>query len=148
MSAVAGSSPALQLALRGLTEVRGVTNAAVVTSDGHIVDGVERGEGLGRIGELVTSALASSSALAAAMGDGEVVQTLIEYDAGPVLLAPIPAPAGTVQDAYAAVVGLIGVADLGRVRFQLRRMLPVVASALAEALQREAAGDPAPEGPA
>lgn len=129
--------------LRDLAAVRGVRNAAVVTADGRVVEAVGGSGGVERLAELVTAALASSEALAGVLGGGGASQTLVEYEDAPVLLAPLPtsdgsdvleaafgAPAVARETAFLSVVTLDGVGDLGRVRFQLRRLLPELARAL------------------
>lgn len=109
--------------LEGVLDVRGVVSAAVAAADGSLVQGLALGEsGLSELQELVPTALASSRALGALLGEGPVVQSLVEYAEGPVLLAPVGADDG--GGPHVVVVGLKSVSDLGRVRFQLKRMLP------------------------
>ncbi len=119
--------------LRQLLDVRGVVSAAVAGADGGLVDGVALGEtGLTELEELVPTALASSKALGALIGEGPVEQSLVEYAEGPVLLAPL----GDEDEdgaGHVVVVALESVSDLGRVRFQLKRLLP----ALGEGLRTE-----------
>lgn len=119
--------------LRQLLDVRGVVSAAVAGADGGLVDGVALGEtGLTELEELVPTALASSKALGALIGEGPVEQSLVEYAEGPVLLAPL----GDEDEdgaGHVVVVALESVSDLGRVRFQLKRLL----SALGEGLRTE-----------
>ena len=124
--------PSLKDVLRELLGIRGVTSVAVAGADGTLVDGLALGEdALSALQELVPTALASSRALGGLLGDAAVQQALVEYEEGPVLLAPIDEGAGE-ERVRVAVIGLADVADLGRVRFQLKRRL----SALAEALGR------------
>lgn len=118
----------LRSSLEGMLEVRGVTGAAVVSTDGFIVEGVTGSEmDLGFIGGLVASSLASSNVLAELLGEGEVKQTMIEYENGPVLMTPLDAHGVA---GYVAVLTLDSATTLGRVRFQLRRMLPELAAEL------------------
>lgn len=118
--------------LRELLSIRGVTSVAVAGDDGSLVDGLALGEdALRALQELVPTALASSRALGGLLGDAAVQQALVEYEQAPVLLAPIDSGVGE-ERVHVAVVGLADVADLGRVRFQLKRRL----SALAQALER------------
>lgn len=123
-------SAGLQAALRDLLAVRGITSAAVAAADGELVEGLSLGEEeLAGLRELVPTALASSQVLGGLMEDGAVRQALIEYREGPVLLAPIGGgPDG--EEGHVAVIGLAGVGDLGRVRFQLKRHLAALAQAL------------------
>lgn len=121
---------ALKQELRELLAVRGVTSVAVAGADGSLVDGLALGEHeLVALQELVPTALASSRALGGLLGDGPVQQTLVEYVQGPVLMAPIKA-SDDGEGGFVAVVGLAGVSDLGRVRFQLKRRIGGLAKAL------------------
>lgn len=114
--------------LDGMLEVRGVTGAAVVSTDGFVVEAATRGEAdVGFIGGLVASSLASSNVLAELLGEGEVRQTMIEYENGPVLMTPLDSHGVA---GYVAVLTLDSVTTLGRVRFQLRKMLPELAEEL------------------
>jgi len=117
--------------LRELLSIRGVRSVAVAGADGSLVDGLALGEdALRSLQELVPTALASSRALGGLLGDAAVQQALVEYEEGPVLLAPIDGGAGE-DRMHVAVIGIADVADLGRVRFQLKRRLPALAQALA-----------------
>ncbi len=116
--------------LREILGIRGVASVAVAGADGSLVDGLALGEdALRALQELVPTALASSRALGGLLGDTAVKQTLVEYEMGPVLLAPVDGGA-ELEPEHVAVVGLADVADLGRVRFQLKRRLPALAEAL------------------
>ncbi|HEX7022304.1 MAG TPA: roadblock/LC7 domain-containing protein [Trueperaceae bacterium] len=115
--------------LNQVLEIRGVTSAAVVSGEGFIVEGVSGNDmDLGFVGGLIASSLASSRVLAGLLGEGEISQTMIEYEGGPVLLTPLDAGA---EDGYVAVVTLDSAATLGRARFQLRKLLPEIAQAVA-----------------
>lgn len=131
---------AVKAALERLSEVRGVVSVAVAAADGGLVEGLAVGEGgLAALQELVPTALASSQALGALVGEGPIEQSLVEYTGGPVLMAPI----GTHAEAGAGhvlVVRLASVDDLGRVRFQLKRMLPGLAGELSGAAPEGSAG--------
>lgn len=121
---------ALDAALRALLTVRGVVHAAVAAADGELVGEASlEGGPASELRELIPTALASSRALGGLLGEGEVRQTLIEYREEPVLLAPI-AGAAADGEAHVAVIGLAGVEDLGRVRFQLGRHLAALEQAL------------------
>lgn len=111
-------------------QIRGVTSAAVVSGEGFIVEGVSSNDmDLGFVGGLIASGLASSRVLASLLGEGEVSQTMIEYEDGPVLLTPLQA--GNDEDGYVAVITLDSTNNLGRARFQLRKLLPEIAQAVA-----------------
>jgi predicted regulator of Ras-like GTPase activity (Roadblock/LC7/MglB family) len=107
--------------LQQILGVRGVTGAANVDPDGQIIEGVAQdGFDLGFIGNVVASSLASGNLLTELLGEGQGRQMMIEYENGPVLVTPLTdAGAG-----FVAVLTLDTAATLGRVRLQLRRMLP------------------------
>lgn len=121
----------MQLAelLNQILEIRGVTSAAVVTGDGELIEGASPGQvDMTFVTGLLASSLASSQVLAGLLGDGEIIQIMLEYEQGPVLLTPLP----TAQaQGYLLVVTLDAVGNLGRARFQLRKLLPGIAEALA-----------------
>lgn len=128
----------LDAELQALLDVRGVTSACVVGSDGVLIGGAEGADGdLMRVADLVPSALGSSRVLAGLLGDGEVSQALVEFDRAPVLLIPLTtdadAKAAGAAGGHVAVLTLSAVADLGRVRFRLKTMLPRLVAALPEA---------------
>lgn len=120
----------IQALLEGLLDVRGVVSAAVAGADGSLVEGQALGDSqLAALQELVPTALASSHALGALVGEQPVEQSLVEYTEGPVLMAPIE-PDAVEGTGHVLIVGLAGVQDLGRVRFQLKRVLPDLARTL------------------
>lgn len=128
-------------ALSRVAALKGVASAALVSAGGEVLHSA--GDDPGRsatAAAAVTAALASSRALAELLGDGEVQQAMLEYANGPLLLAPLhPSPAAPV-----AVVALEPAGHLGRVRFGLRRLLPLLAEAAAGSAADTApeAGDP------
>jgi uncharacterized protein len=116
----------LSALLNDALAIKGVTSAAVVSSDGLILEGASHDErNLGHVGGLITSALASSRALSGLLGDGELQQAMIEYENGPVLILPLSVR----EDAPVMVATLQSSAVLGRARLQLRRLVPEVAKA-------------------
>lgn len=117
--------------LNQVLAIKGVTSAAVVSSEGFIVEGVSSSDtDLSFVSGLIASGLASSQVLAGLMGEGEILQTMIEYENGPVLLTPLQQETQDSDGGYVAVVTLDGTGNLGRARFQLRKLLPQIASAM------------------
>lgn len=111
-----------------VTAISGVTAAAVVSEEGFIVEGKTTGDvDLEVLGGLIGSTLGASRALGELLGDGDVQQATIEYRDGPVLVVPLTD--GAVGNSV--VITLASIAPLGRVRFQLRRLLPEIGSAVA-----------------
>lgn len=114
--------------LESMLEIRGVTGVAIVSTDGFIVEGASKADfDMSFIGGLVASSLASSKVLSDLMGDGDIKQTMIEYENGPVLMTPLDSHGVA---GYVAVLTLDTATTLGRVRFQLRKMLPELAQEL------------------
>jgi len=112
--------------LEQLAATRGVRSVAIASLDGLVVEAVGSSPAdADEIAGLIAGGLASSLALAELFGDGELRQATIEYERGPVLLAPLAQPA----EGHVAVMVLDELADLGRARLALRR----TASDLAEA---------------
>ncbi|MBS3933242.1 MAG: roadblock/LC7 domain-containing protein [Truepera sp.] len=122
----------MQLAelLNQLLEIRGVTSAAVVRGDGELLKQVSPHRDIAFVTGLLASSLASSRVLAGLLGDGEISQIMLEYEEGPVLLTPLPTDQ-TQDEGYLLVVTLDAVGNLGRARFQLRKLLPNIVAALA-----------------
>lgn len=113
--------------LKQALEIKGVRGAAVVNDEGLVLQSVAKGSlDLGFIGESIVAGLASTRVLAGLLGEGEVSQTMIEYEQGPVLLTPLAKDAA----GHTAVLVLDAAGTLGRVRFQLRRLLPEIARAV------------------
>ena len=117
----------LQDLLNEVLGIKGVTSAAVVSGEGLIIEGVTSGQvDLEFVSGLIASGLASSRALAGLLGEGQITQAMIEYESGPVLLTPLQNDASD----HVAVVTLESATTLGRVRFQLRKLLPEIGKAV------------------
>ncbi len=107
--------------------VKGVGSAAVVSSAGFVIEGAANNEtDLSFVGGLIISGLASSRVLASFLGEGEVLQTMLEYDNGPVLIVPLGD-----DDAPVLVATLASAAHLGLTRHSLRKLVPDLARAVA-----------------
>ncbi|CAN5817914.1 hypothetical protein BH23DEI1_BH23DEI1_21380 [soil metagenome] len=118
--------------LSDVLTVKGVLAVAVVDESGE-VRGEEAREppGFSDAGPLVASALAASKVLGGFVG-GDLQQTVIEYRGGPVVLAPLPKSPGATDPGSTGMVlvlRLASIADLGRIRFQLPRLLAQFAAA-------------------
>lgn len=113
--------------LQQVLEIRGVRSAAVVDGDGLVLEGVSsEGTDLSFLGGAIASCLASSKALAGLLGEGRMTQTMIEYENGPVLMTPLESDGKE----FIAVLTLEAASALGRVRFQLRKLLPELSQAV------------------
>ncbi len=112
--------------------ITGVLAVALVDASGEVCDHDAR-EGLGfaDAGPLVASALAASGVLGGFLG-GDLRQTVIEYRGAPLVLTPLPSPPGASEGASTDMVlalRLASIADLGRLRFRLPRLLAQFANA-------------------
>ncbi len=109
-------------------QLKGVTSAAVMDGAGQLIASVsESGMDVNFVGGLIASSLAVSHVLAELLGEGDITQTMIEYERGPLLLAPLHLRADM---GYTAILTLQSSQSLGRVRWQLRKLLPEIARAL------------------
>lgn len=122
----------LKRTIDDLLAVKGVLAVAVVDVTGEVLVSAEReAPGFGDAGGLVAAALSASRVLGGFLGGG-LEQAVIEYRGGPVVLAPVPRAPGATDPGDVQVVltlRLASLADLGRVRFQLPRVMAQVAAA-------------------
>ena len=111
--------------LRQVLDIKGVTSAAVVNDEGFVVESLTEGDkDLGFVGNVIAGCLSSTRMLADLLGDGEVTQTMVEYEDGPVLLVPLSASSPESSKTHVMVTTLDSINTLGRARFQLRKLLP------------------------
>jgi uncharacterized protein len=114
--------------LNQVLDIKGITSAAVVNGEGFIVEGASRNDkDLSFVGGVIASGMASSRVLAGLLGEGEIQQTMIEYEDGPVLLIPL---GSNDEDGFVMVATLDSINTLGRARFQLRKLLPDIVAAV------------------
>jgi uncharacterized protein len=112
--------------LKQVLDIKGITSAAVVSSEGFIVEGASNNDkDLGFVGGVIASGLASSRVLGELLGEGDISQAMIEYEEGPVLM-----PLTSGEEGYVMVTTLDSINSLGRARFQLRKVLPEIAQAV------------------
>lgn len=110
-----------------VSAIAGVTAAAVVSEAGHVLEGRSSDDvDLETLGGWIGSTLGASRALGELLGGGDVRQATIEYQDGPVLVVPLVDGA----EGHAIVITLASIAPLGRVRFQLKRLLPEIGAAV------------------
>ncbi len=101
--------------------IKGVISAAVVSGEGFIVEEASNSDqDLGFVGGIIASGLASSNVLAELLGAGNISQMMIEYEEGPVLMIPLE----TKDEDYVVLTTIDSISNLGRARFQLRKLLP------------------------
>ena len=111
--------------LKQVLDIKGVTSAAVVNDEGFVVESLTEGDkDLGFVGNVIAGSLSSTRMLAELLGDGEVTQTMVEYEDGPVLLVPLSSNNPESTKSHVMVTTLDSINTLGRARFQLRKLLP------------------------
>jgi hypothetical protein len=126
---VSAGRPAVLAEILG---VRGVLAVALVDASGEVcAHDAREGLGFADAGPLVASALAASRVLGDFMG-GELRQSVIEYRGAPLVLTPLPSAPGPDDPTPAGMVlalRLASIADLGRLRVRLPRLLAQCANA-------------------
>lgn len=115
--------------LRDALAVPGVRAVAVINGDGDLL-GADQHEppGFTEAGSLLAAALAAANVLAETLGGG-LEQTVLEFQGGPLVLAVAPHPPETpTRQVRIVALRLRSLADLGRARFGLPRLLAGAAS--------------------
>ena len=101
--------------LGSFRSLEGVTLAAVVATDGLLIEGVaDPNVDVDAICAVASNGLVMAEALGREIGQGGTVQTVLEYEAGLVILEPLSA------DAMVLIVSSHR-NHLGRIRFLLKR---------------------------
>ena len=122
----------LERVVQELLAIRGVVAAAVVDLNGEVrASGEREPPGFAEAGALVAAALSASRVLGGFVGGG-LEQAVIEYRGGPVVLVPVQRSPGSTDPGEVQVVltvRLSAMADLGRLRFQLPRVVALAAAA-------------------
>lgn len=115
----------LREVLSDLIKVEGVTTAVVVGRDGFVIDGVSRSTTLDTeaVGAVISTGIGSSEVMGGELGVGEMTQGLLEYKGGLIVMGLVG------RDAIVALVADIG-ANLGNVRYQLKKRVPDLERAL------------------
>jgi hypothetical protein len=115
--------------LQKLLELEGVAGAAFVSRSGELLETLPGGaHDLAAVSEGLAGFLASSRVLAELLGAEAATQTTLELGGGAVLLTLLIDPAPSPAEPSPNVVALTTVAELDRVRFALRWLLPQLAA--------------------
>jgi uncharacterized protein len=116
---------ALRDVLNDLVKVEGVTTAVVVGRDGFVLDGVSRSATLDTeaVGAVISTGIGSSEVVGRELGVGEMTQGLLEYKGGLIVMGLVG------RDGIVAIVADIG-ANLGNVRYQLKKRIPEIEKVL------------------
>ncbi len=114
----------LRKVLGEFTQLDGVVAALVVGRDGFVIEGAATEDvDLEALGAVTASSLAASDALSTDLGRGKLFGLMLEYEGGPLVVAPVG------SEAMLVVVGN-GTANLGRIRLELKKRHHLVADAL------------------
>jgi len=118
--------------LHQVMQIKGVMAVAIVEREGRILESITTNElDLSFVGSVVHSGMALSYQLTDLLGSGEMVQTVLEYEHGPILLTPLGIANSPKNQQAVAVVTLDSSSSLGRARFKLRKLLPQIAETVA-----------------
>lgn len=126
MQTMTGTADGVRAILDGLLKVDGVTAALVVGRDGFVIEvATAPGEevDIDAVGAIAASTLGTSDVMGSELRLGALGSVLIEFESGPVAVVPVG------SEAVLAVVGN-RLANLGRVRIEMRRIRTAVASQL------------------
>ena len=111
--------------LKSVAEIKGITAVAMVSGEGFVVDSVTN-EGysvdLEFLGGVVSSAAQAGQGIIDVLGKGKLNHIMLEFDEGPLLMSLV--------DGFTLVSALDSAQNLGRVRFQLKKYLGQLSSAL------------------
>ena len=112
----AASTPSTRGILEELAKMQSITAVCLVARDGFLLDSVAR-SGLDKemIGAIASSGFGSSESMGRQLEKGQMQVSMIEFEQGPVLLAPIGG------DAFLVIVAEQD-ANLGMVRLKLKKL--------------------------
>ena len=111
--------------LKELTDLEGINAAVVVNRDGFMIDGMMRGGQVDMeyMAAIISAGVGSSEQMARQLDLGEITLNMIECEKGVVMINVLE------EDAIMAVVSDPS-ATLGNVRYQLKKRIPDIRSAL------------------
>jgi predicted regulator of Ras-like GTPase activity (Roadblock/LC7/MglB family) len=101
--------------LEELLKAEGVTAAVVVGKDGFVIESaVSKKVDIDTLGAMASTGMGAAVSMGTELQKGEMVQTLIEMDKGPIILSPLS------SDALIAIVADM-TANSGRIRYDLKK---------------------------
>lgn len=109
--------PGLIDTLSTLVKVDGVATAVVVGRDGFVINSAGANNDAEAIGAVISTGFGSSESMGKELAVGRIGQLMAEFERGVLVSAPIG------DEAILAVVTAPG-ANLGHVRYQIRKLLP------------------------
>jgi len=119
---------ALDQILSEVIQIKGVSSVAVISGSGSVIESVSKvGYDFNTVSNLVIEGIQSSRTLAGMLEEGELKQTVLEYEQGPIVLSPLNNVSNVKQNSPIAVVVLDSSNSLGRARLKLSKLLPQIA---------------------
>jgi predicted regulator of Ras-like GTPase activity (Roadblock/LC7/MglB family) len=111
--------------LRELVDIDGVNTAVIVGRDGFVIDGVSKGGKLDTdtVGAVISAGTGSSEVMGRELNVGIITQGMMEYTDGMIMMSLVG------SEAILAVVANPK-ANLGYVRFQIKKRMPSFEKAL------------------
>jgi uncharacterized protein len=111
--------------LKDMLGVEGVTTVVVVGRDGFVIEGISGGRAMDieAVGAVVSTGIGSSEVMGRELNVGRMTQGLVEYENGIITISFLG------KDAILAVVADLN-ANLGNVRYQVKKRTPDIHSAL------------------
>jgi hypothetical protein len=111
--------------LLDLSKVEGITAAVVVSRDGFVIEGVNQNDAmdLDGVGAVISAGMGASEVMGAELHVGNIAQSMIEFERG-IAVVTVLGEAGTL-----AVVADLK-ANLGNVRYQIKKRLPAIQASL------------------
>jgi predicted regulator of Ras-like GTPase activity (Roadblock/LC7/MglB family) len=111
--------------LKDMLDVEGVTTVVVVGRDGFVIEGISGGRKMDieAVGAVVSTGIGSSEVMGRELNVGRMTQGLVEYEEGIITISFLG------KDAILAVVADLN-ANLGNVRYQVKKRTPDIHSAL------------------
>lgn len=111
--------------LKELVELDGVTTAVIVGRDGFVIDGVSNSGKMetDTVGAVISAGTGSSEVMGKELSVGFMTQGMMEYSDGMIMMSLVG------NEAILAVVANPK-ANLGYVRFQIKKRMPAIEKAL------------------
>lgn len=111
--------------LGDLIKVEGITAAVVVGRDGFVIDGVNNGAGMDieAVGAVISTGVGTAESMGRELRVGTMSQGMVEYKDGVIVMSFLG------KDAILACVAGTS-ANLGNVRYQIKKRSPEIQAAL------------------
>lgn len=115
----------LKVQLEDLSKVEGITTAVVVSRDGFVIDGVSSTGAIDMeaIGAITSAGVGSSEVMGRELNVGQMTQIMNEYKDGIIVASFLG------EGAILVIVADLK-ANLGNVRYQVKKRAPVIEAAL------------------